>query len=48
MIDYWTDFARTGDPGWPRLRAGNAQQLAPDRIGPVDFAAEHHCDFWTR
>lgn len=47
MIDYWTAFARTGDPGWPGFRAGNAQQLAPDRIGPVDLAAEHHCDFWS-
>ncbi|MEV0699072.1 carboxylesterase family protein [Saccharopolyspora sp. NPDC050389] len=57
IIDYWTSFAGFGDPAeaggtdWPRFRAdGNpphTQALAPGGIGPVDLAAEHHCDFWA-
>ncbi|WP_214407477.1 carboxylesterase/lipase family protein [Pseudonocardia lacus] len=59
MIDYWTSFAATGDPGnadgpaWPRFDAAadppHVQALAPGDggIGPVDLAAEHHCGFWA-
>jgi para-nitrobenzyl esterase len=59
MIDYWTSFAATGDPGradgpeWPRFDAAGdppyVQALAPGAggIGPVDLAAEHHCGFWA-
>lgn len=57
MIRYWTNVARTGDPTgaelkpWPRLRltegVPHVQSLAPDHIGPVDYAAEHHLDFWS-
>ena len=47
MIDYWTSFAATGDPGrdWPRYP--HVQSLAPDHVTGVDLAAEHHCAFWT-
>jgi para-nitrobenzyl esterase len=57
MIRYWTNFARTGDPSgdgphqWLRFRPTEAvpyvQSLAPDHIGPVDYAAEHHLDLWS-
>lgn len=57
MIRYWTNFARTGNPNdanlnrWPPFRptqgVPHVQSLAPDRIGSVDYAAEHHLDFWA-
>ena len=58
MLRCWASFAGTGDPGgpallsWPRFDGAQAspyaQSLAPgdDGIGPVDYAAEHHLDFW--
>jgi len=46
MIHDWSAFAATGDPGWPR--SGYVQSFAPDRVGPVDLAAEHHCGFWDQ
>jgi para-nitrobenzyl esterase len=60
LIGYWTRFAHTGDPnraGLPRWwhfdRARAVpfvQALAPgaDGIGPVDYAARHQLDFWSR
>lgn len=51
MIQYWTRFARTGNPNGddlPKWRpAPKVQSLAPDKIGPVDYAAEHNCGFWA-
>ncbi|MFI1018425.1 carboxylesterase/lipase family protein [Streptomyces sp. NPDC020965] len=55
MIDYWTSFARHGEPvarGGPRWRPATesssaALRLAPARIGPVDLAREHRCALWT-
>jgi len=46
----WVRFARTGDPGWPQFttRTEKVRNLAPS--GPAvtrDFAAQHHCGFWT-
>ncbi|MEU4931399.1 carboxylesterase family protein [Streptomyces yokosukanensis] len=55
MIDYWSRFARTGDPNdapspgaapqpW---HPGAVQSLAPDHTGPAHTAAHHHCAFWN-
>ena len=54
MIQYWTTFARTGNPnrsGAPRWARSTptstaALQLVPGAVQPVDFAAEHQCRFW--
>ncbi|MEV6235876.1 carboxylesterase family protein [Lentzea sp. NPDC051838] len=47
MIKTWTDFARSGTPGWPRFSEGQyVQSLAPGAIGRVDYAAEHKLAFW--
>lgn len=54
---YWVDFARNADPNgadlppWPRFDGAAAvphvQSLAPERIGAVDYAAEHQLGFWA-
>ncbi|MFI5730763.1 carboxylesterase/lipase family protein [Kribbella sp. NPDC051587] len=41
MRKAWTDFARTGNPGWAHWP--NIQQLAPVAVQPAD----HHCAFWS-
>ncbi|WP_246178909.1 carboxylesterase/lipase family protein [Actinomadura decatromicini] len=52
MTDYWTRFARTGDPnvkGAPTWQEGNITQvLAPGKGGiqRIDFAKEHEYAFW--
>jgi para-nitrobenzyl esterase len=54
MIDYWTAFAKTGDPNraggpvWPSFspHRPSVLSLAPDNIIVVDLATEHHCTFW--
>ncbi|GAB3680510.1 carboxylesterase family protein [Salinisphaera aquimarina] len=58
MIDYWTSFAKTGDPNpsagdrpfWETFASnGNYQELVapePRRLSSSDFSARHHCDFW--
>ncbi len=58
MIDYWTSFARTGDPNGPdrphwaptNAHTVTGLSLAPtDQTGiqPVSLTAEHHCKFWA-
>ncbi|MEU9974242.1 carboxylesterase family protein [Streptomyces sp. NPDC051014] len=55
MIDYWSGFARTGDPNAvlrpaahrPLWRPGAVQSLAPGRTGPAATEAAHHCPFWN-
>ncbi|MEV4216009.1 carboxylesterase/lipase family protein [Micromonospora sp. NPDC049662] len=49
MVRAWSDFARTGRPGWPRLRdrSGYVRVLAGGGgSGTTDFTAEHSYDFW--
>ncbi|MFC4909027.1 carboxylesterase/lipase family protein [Actinomadura gamaensis] len=50
MMDYWTRFARTGNPngpGSPTWRPGSSvQALSPDGVRPVDFDREHSYGFW--
>ena len=47
MIKAWTDFARSGSPGWPSFAEGQyVQLLAPEAIGRVDYATEHKLAFW--
>jgi para-nitrobenzyl esterase len=58
MIDYWSNFVRTGDPAgagvpeWPELghdpTAGNRLSLHPDGVRVVtDFDQIHQCPFWA-
>jgi para-nitrobenzyl esterase len=58
MIDYWSNFVRTGDPAgagalkWPELghgpADGNRLSLQPDGITVVtDFDDIHQCPFWA-
>lgn len=58
MVDYWTAFARSGDPNGPArphwaptgTSAVRGLSLAPTDQGgitPVDLGVEHHCDFWA-
>ncbi|MQA96362.1 MAG: carboxylesterase family protein [Streptosporangiales bacterium] len=48
LIRFWTDFARTGDPGpeWPRYRDGTVLSITAGGTVPVDLAREHRCAFW--
>ncbi len=51
MIQYWTGFARTGNPNGedlPKWRpTPKTQSLAPGEIGPADLAMVHNCGFWS-
>ncbi|MER6280393.1 carboxylesterase family protein [Streptomyces sp900105245] len=51
MIDYWTRFARTGDPNGPSTPPWSertVQSLAPDHVVPTGTARQrHHCAFWN-
>jgi para-nitrobenzyl esterase len=54
MIDYWSRFARTGDPNGPGAQPiapfhpGTAviPALAPTGPARTDLPAAHHCAFW--
>jgi para-nitrobenzyl esterase len=52
MKQDWTNFAKAGVPasGWPSFTAGDqrALSLVPPRPQlETDYAAEHHCSFWS-
>jgi para-nitrobenzyl esterase len=48
MVRYWTSFAHTGDPGFPRTipTSTQVQVLAPGGVPAGDVSAEHQCAFW--
>jgi len=55
MIDYWTRFARTGNPNarglaaWPEFHSGQyVQSLSAESVRRTDFRADHHLGFWQR
>lgn len=47
MVSYWTRFAHTGNPGWPRYTGGSVLSIGLDQIGEVNFTENHHCAFWA-
>jgi para-nitrobenzyl esterase len=52
MKQDWTNFAKASVPasGWPRFTASDqrALSLVPPRPQlETDYAAEHHCSFWS-
>jgi para-nitrobenzyl esterase len=58
MLDYWTAFARSGNPNgpgrpqWTPVHSSTVSgvSLAPsDQSGiePVDLTIEHHCSLWA-
>jgi para-nitrobenzyl esterase len=50
LIERWTTFARTGDPGggWRPSQPGRALSFAVAGSDEVDVAAAHRCAFWSR
>ncbi|MCP2168682.1 carboxylesterase/lipase family protein [Goodfellowiella coeruleoviolacea] len=56
MVNYWTTFARTGNPNgngevnWPRYRSAAdvlSLDIAPGGIHTVDIEKNSHCGFWA-
>jgi para-nitrobenzyl esterase len=57
MVGFWTRFARTGNPNpagsslWPAYTPANDSYLSLQPGGQsavtTQFAAQHHCAFWT-
>jgi para-nitrobenzyl esterase len=56
MQSYWTSFAArgvpssTGQPPWPAFTNHPQEMLSlapPQPQVETDFAAEHHCAFWS-
>ncbi|MDA1362375.1 carboxylesterase family protein [Glycomyces luteolus] len=50
MVKSWSTFARTGDPDgrgrWHEAKGDCVRQLTPEGARNVDFADEHHLEFW--
>jgi para-nitrobenzyl esterase len=55
MVQYWTNFIKTGNPNgsglpnWPAYSGPTtAMQLIPGAVATgKDTNAEHHCSFWN-
>jgi para-nitrobenzyl esterase len=54
IIDYWSAFARTGNPNgpalpcWPEFGATSTViGLSTAGIAPTPYAANHHCGLWS-
>jgi para-nitrobenzyl esterase len=56
MVQYWTNFARHGNPNghatpaWPRFQSAAdvlSLDIGPHGIHPVDIARASNCDFWA-
>lgn len=52
MVRHWSTFARTGDPDgcgrWTEAEGDRVRQLTPEGARNVDFAEEHHLEFWKQ
>lgn len=48
VITYWTQFARTGDPGreWPTFHRDTVLSLTSEQVTPINLSRAHNCDFW--
>jgi para-nitrobenzyl esterase len=50
MVKAWSTFARTGDPDgrgrWTEAEGDCVRQLTPEGARTIDFADEHHLEFW--
>jgi para-nitrobenzyl esterase len=46
MIDHWTHFARTGDPGWAPCRGVLSLASGPEGIHRTDYETDHKLAFW--
>ena len=58
MVDYWTQFAKTGDPNttdgvaaaWQQAATGNLMTLdVPNasNANTLGFLGYHHCSYWA-
>lgn len=48
MIEQWSAFVRTGDPGWPTHARGRTKSFRANEITDIDLAERHRCAFWSR
>jgi para-nitrobenzyl esterase len=48
LLDQWSAFARTGDPGagWSSYRRGTVLSINASRTAPINLSGEHSCGFW--
>lgn len=58
MVDYWTSFARNGDPNtadgvaanWPQVRSGQLMQLdvpSSQAVSAISFLGYNNCSYWA-